>query len=208
MTLEALQAIIKNNVDDQTVNVDEAIDMAINFLSNFFVSRKIDDSKTVSTGDTSIVKPAHCLKILHVKIGDDYIKKAELNKLQQIEDDDSMRWHVEDDFNGGDDNKIHLTDAISSDDDGAKVYIWYLAGFTPLAGVAESTTDLPERLEPLLISFATYFYYGILVSYVKNHKSEFENMTLWDVIATWDTWRIHSFDLLEIVKKQHFNLED
>ncbi|MCK5062107.1 hypothetical protein KAR28_06205 [Candidatus Parcubacteria bacterium] len=208
MTIEDLQSIIRNNVDDAEADVDKAIDLGINFLSNFFVCRKMKDDGTVTTGDTSIAKPDHCLKILHLKIGDDYIKKAELNKLQQIEDNDSMRWHVEDDFNSGAENKIQLTKAVSSGDNGDTVYIWYLAGFTPLAGAALSETDLPERLEPLLISFVTYFYYGILVSYVKNNKSEFENMTLWDVIAIWDTWRIHSFDLLEIVKKQHFNLED
>ena len=208
MTLEAIQAIIKNNVDDQTVNVDEAIDLAIKFLSNFFYVKKIDTSQTVSTDDEYLDKPARCSKVMLVKIGDDYIPKADLNKMQGIEDDDNQRWHTEDDFIAGTDNKIHLTKAISSADDGDEVKIWYLAGYAPLAGVAESETDLPERFEPLLISFATYFYYGILVSYVKNNKASFPNMTLWDVIAIWDTWRIHSFDLLEIVKKQHFNLED
>jgi len=208
MVIEDIQAIIKNNVDDQTVDVNEAIDLAIKFLSNFFPLRKIDDSQTLTTGDTSVDKPARCLTVLKLKLGDDYINKADLTKLQQIEDDESQRYYVEDEFIGGTDNKIHLTDAIGADQNGDKVYIHYLAGFTPLAGVALAETDLPERLEPLLISFTTYFYYGILVSYVKNHKADFPNMTLWDVIAIWDTWRIHSFDLLEIVQKQHFNLED
>lgn len=206
MTIAAIQAIIKNNIDDQTVNVDEAIDLAIKFLSNFFPLRKIDDSQTLTTGDTFVDKPARCLKVLTLKLGDDYIKKADLSKLQQIEDDESQRYYVEDEFIAGTDNKIHLTDAIGADQDGDKVYIHYLAGFTPKAGAG--SPDLPERLEPLLISFATYFYYGILVSHVKNNKSNFPNMTLWDVIAVWDTWRIHSYDLLEIVQKQHFNLED
>ena len=206
MIIEDIQSIVRNNVDAAGADVNDAIDMAINFLSNFFYVRKIDDSQTVSTGDTDISKPDRCLKILTVKIGDDYIKKADLEKMQAIEDDNNQRWHIEDEFLSGDDNKIHLTKVISADGDGDKVYIWYLAGFTPLAGVALSNTDLPGRLEPLLISFTTYFYYGILVSYVKNHKSEFANMTLWDVIAIWDTWRIHSFDLLEVVKKQNFDL--
>lgn len=208
MVIEDIQAIIKNNIDDQAVNVDEAIDLSIKFLSNFFNVRKIDTSQTVSTDDTSVDKPARCLKVLLLKIGDDYIEKADKGKMQAIEDDDSQRWHAEDDFLAGSNNKIHLTKAISAANNGDDVKIWYLAGFAPLAGVAETKTDLPERLEPLLISFATYFYYGILVSYVKNNKAEFPNMTLWDVIATWDTWRIHSFNLLEIIKKEHFNLED
>ena len=209
MVIEDIQVIIKNNIDDQTVNVDEAIDMAIKFLSNFFPVRKIEfGDNTVSTGDVSIVKPARCSKVLKVKIGDDYIKKADLDKMQEIEDDESQRYFVEDDFIAAADNKIHLAKAISADQNGDKIYIWYLAGFKPLAGVAVSTTDLPERLEPLLISFATYFYYGILVSYIKNNKAAFPNMTIWDVVAIWDTWRIHSFNLLKIVQKQHFNLSD
>lgn len=205
MTIEALQTIIKDNVDDAGADVNAAIDMAIKFLSSFFNLRRIDDSQTVSTGDTTISKPSRCLKVSQLKIGDNFITKADMSKLQEIEDDDSQRWYAEDDFIDGADNNIHLTKAVSADDDGATVEIFYTAGFTPLAGVAESTTDLPERLEPLLISFATYFYYGILVSYVKNNKASFPNMTVWDVIAIWDTWRIHSFDLLDDVKKQHLN---
>lgn len=208
MVIEDLQSIIQKNVNDDTINVDHAIDLAINFLSNSFYVRKIDDSQTVSTDDESLEKPDRCLKVLQVKIGDDYISKADIGKLQAIEDDNSQRWYIEDEFLSGADNKIHLTKAISSDDDGDEVKIWYLAGFAPLNGVALSNTDLPERLEPLLTSFATYFYYGTLVSYVKNHKSEYPNMTLWDVIAIWDTWRIHSFDLLEKVQKQHFDLSN
>jgi len=208
MIIEDLQSIIQRNINDDSANVDSAIDLAINYLSNFFYVRKIDDSQTVSFGDESLEKPDRCLKILQVKIGDNYIKKADIGKLQAIEDDNSQRWYIEDEFLSGIDNKIHLTKAISSADNGGAVKIWYLAGFAPLDGVALSKTDLPERLEPLLTSYATYFYYGLLVSYVKNHKAEFPNMTVWDVIAIWDTWRIHSFDLLEKVQKQHFDLSN
>ena len=112
-----------------------------------------------------------------------------------------MRWHIEDHWIGGGDNNIHLTEAVSSEDNGATVKIWYLAGFTPLAGAGSS--DLPEQLEPLMLMFATYFYYGLLVSYVKNNKAEFPNMTVWDVIAIWDTWRVHALDLLELTQKQN-----
>lgn len=208
MVIEDIQSIIQDNVDDATANVDEAIDLSIKFLSNFFYLRKNKTGDAVTTGDTDIEKPDRCLKVLTVKIGDDYIKKAEMKKLQDIEDDESQRWFEEDEFIAGDENKIHLTKAISGADDGDAIVINYLSSFTPLAGVALSTTDFPERLEPLFISFATYFYYGILVSYVKNNKSSFPNMTLWDVIAIWDTWRVHSFDLLEIIQKIQFNLED
>ena len=206
MVLEDLQAIIQKNIDDTSANVDGAIDMAIKFLSNFFYLRKIDDSQTVSTDDAFLEKPDRCLGVRKVKIGDNYIKKADIDNLQEVEDNDIQRWYIEDEFLSGTDNKIHLTKPISSDDNGAAVYIWYLSGFTPLGGVALSNTDLPESIEPLLITFGTYFYYGLLVSYVKNHKSEFPNMTVWDVIAIWDTWRIHSFDLLEKVQEQRFNL--
>lgn len=206
MTLEALQVIIKANINELTANndanVNTAIDMAIKFLSNFFSVRKIDDSQTVSTGDTTISKPARAKEIYMLKIGDTYIKKADLDKLQAVEDEDSMRWHIEDDFLAGADNNIHLTEAVDAADDGDTVKIWYIAGFTPLAGVALSTTDLPEWLEPLLIIFATYFYYGILVSYVKDNKASFPDMTVWDVIAIWDTWRTHAFDLIDITQKQ------
>jgi len=204
MVIEDIQSIIQSNIDDSSANVDDAIDMAIKFLSNFFNVRKIDTSITVASGDTTIKKPARCLKIILLKIGDNYISKADIEKLQAIENDESQRWHIEDDFLDGVDNNIHLTKAISANDAGSAVKVWYLAGFAPLAGVAGSTTDLPERLEPLLLSFATYFYYGILVSYVKNNKALFPNMTLWDIIALWDTWRAHSFDLLDIIKKEHF----
>lgn len=201
MVIETLQSIIQKNVNDDSANVDDAIDTAIKFLSGFFHLRKIDDSQTVSTDDVFLEKPDRCLKVLRVKIGDAYITKAESDNLQDIEDSESQRWYVEDEFLSGADNKIHLTKAISSEDDGDDVIIWYLSGFTPLGGVALSNTDLPEQLEPLLISFATYFYYGLLVSYVKNHKAEFPNMTVWDVIAIWDTWRIHSYELLEMLQK-------
>ncbi len=201
MVIEDLQAIIQKNINDDSANVDDAIDTAIKFLSGFFYLRKIDDSQNVSTDDIFLGKPDRCLKVLIVKIGDDYIKEVKFNNLQAIEDNESQRWFVEDEFLSGADNKIHLTKAISSDDNGDQVLIWYLSGFTPLGGVALSNTDLPEQLEPLLIVFATYFYYGLLVSYVKNHKAEFPNMTVWDVIAIWDTWRIHSFELLEMFQK-------
>ena len=194
MVIEDLQAIVQNNVDDNSANVDEAIDMAINFLSNFFSVRKIDDSQTVATGGLYVAKPDRGLKIINVKIGTNYLIEADLTKMQNIEDSVVQSWYVEDEFIAGADNKIHFTNPIDAADNGATVYIQYLSGFTPLGGVALSNTDLPERLEPLLISFATYFYYGILVSYVKNNKSSFENMTVWDVIAIWDTWRVHSFD--------------
>lgn len=206
MNIDTLRGIIRNNINDLTADVDDSIDLGIKFMSNFFNIKKLDSSQTVSTGDTSLDKPARCLKVLSVKIGDAYIKKADLDKLQDIEDDESQRWYTEDDFIADTENKIHLTEAISVADNGGSVVIIYVAGFVPLAGVAGAKTDLPERLEPLLTSFCTYFYYGILVSYVKNFKAEFPNMTLWDVIAIWDTWRIHSFDLLKITQKQHFNL--
>jgi len=209
MVIEDIQVIIRNNIDDATAVVNGAIDQSIKFLSNFFPIRKVEFGvNTVATGAVSVAKPARCLKVLKVKIGDDFIKKADMEKMQEIEDDESQRYFVEDDFISSASNLIRLTKAISVAQNGDKVYIWYLAGFAPLAGVALSETDLPERLEPLMLSFATYFYYGILVSYVKNNKASFPNMTLWDVIAIWDTWRIHSFDLLEIIQKQHFNLED
>ncbi len=205
MTIEELQIIIKANIDEDTADVDAAIDLAIGFLSNFFYVRKVDVSQTVNTGDTSIPKPARSLRIDNLQIANDHIKKATMNKLQEIEDDNSQRWYIEDEFISDTDNKIHLTKSISSADNGGAVKIWYKASFTPLAGVALSETDLPERLEPLLVSFATYFYYGILVSQVKNNKANFPNMTVWDVIAIWDTWRVHSLDLLDEVKKQKFD---
>ena len=201
MVIETLQGIIQKNVNDDSANVDDAIDTAIKFLSGFFHIRKIDNSQTVSTDDVFLEKPDRCLKVLTVKIGDTYITKANSDNLQDIEDNENQRWYIEDEFLSGAENKIHLTKAISSEENGDDVLIWYLSGFTPLEGTAESLTDLPEQLEPLLIVFATYFYYGLLVSYVKNHKAEFPNMTVWDVIAIWDTWRIHSFELLEILQK-------
>jgi len=204
MTIEKIQAIIQDNINDPAANVNEAIDMAIKFLSNFFYVRKIDSSNTVTTGDLTIPKPDRCLKIMNLKISNDYIKKADENKLQEIEDNNVQKWYIEDEFLSGSSNVIHLTKAISSADSGATASIWYLSGFTPLLGVAESETDVPERLETLLIMFATYFYYGILVSYVKNNKAEFPNMTVWDVIAIWDTWRVHAYDMLDIIKQQHF----
>lgn len=201
MTYADIESVVRGNVDDAAADVQEAIDMAIKFLSSFFSVRKIDDSQTVSTGDTTISKPARAKKIYKLKIGNVYIKEADLDKLQAVEDEDSMRWHIEDNWIAGADNNIHLTEKVSSSDNGATVKIWYSAGFTPLAGTG--STDFPEELEPLVIMFATYFYYGLLVSYVKNNKAEFPNMTVWDVIAIWDTWRVHAFDLLELVKQQN-----
>lgn len=200
MTFAAIQSIVRTNINVDAGDVTEAIDMAVKFLSNFFSVRKIDDSQTVSTGDTTITKPARAKEIYMLKIGDTYIKKADLDKLQAVEDEDSMRWHVEDHWVAAADNNIHLTEAVDAADDGDTVKIWYFAGFTPMAGAGSS--DVPEQLEPLLIMFATYFYYGLLVSYVKDNKAEFPDMTVWDVIAIWDTWRVHSFDLLDLVKQQ------
>lgn len=202
MVIEDIQTIVKDNIDDSAADVNEAIDMAIKYLSNFFNVRKIDSSNTVSTDDVTIPKPDRCLKVINVDIDETYIREADLDKQKQVKDSESQRWYVEDEFISGSDNLIHLTKKVDVADNGKTANIQYLAGFTPLAGVALSESDLPERLEPLMIVFATYFYYGILVSYVKNNKSSFENMTLWDVIAVWDTWRVHAFDLLDLIKNR------
>lgn len=203
MVIEDLQTIIKSNIDDDAADVNEAIDMAIKYLSNFFGVRKIDSAQTVATNDTYIEKPDRCLEVLNVSIDTDgYLDEAKVTDFKDIMNADVRRWYIEDEYISGTDNKIHFTKAIDLADNGKTVYVQYLAGFTPLGGVALSNTDLPERLEPLMISLATYFYYGILVSYVKNNKSSFENMTLWDVISVWDTWRIHSMDLLDSIKNR------
>lgn len=204
MVIEDIQSIIRDNIDDSSANVNEAIDMAIKYLSNFFSVKKIDSSNTVSTNDVTIPKPDRCLKVINVDIEGAYIREADLNQQQQVKDSDVQRWYIEDEFISGTDNLIHLTKQVAVADNGKTVNIQYLSGFTPLAGVALSNSDLPERLEPLMIVFATYFYYGILVSYVKNNKSSFENMTLWDVIAVWDTWRVHAFDLLDLIKNKKY----
>lgn len=200
MTFAAIESVVRVNVDAASADVDEAIDMSIKFLSNFFTLRKLDTSQTVSTGDTSVNKPDRSKEVLMVKIGNTYIKKLDPDKIQANEDQNAQRWYIEDEFVSDTENKIHLTEVISAADDGQAVVIHYLAGFAPLGGAG--STDLPEQLEPLLIMFATYFYYGLLVSFVKNNKSSFPNMTVWDVIAIWDTWRVHAFDLLEITQKQ------
>lgn len=205
MTYAALQTIIRNNVDESSGDVDAAIDLAIQHISNFFYLRKTKTATNAATGDTSIAKPDRCLKVLNVRIGDDFIKKLDLDKQQAAEDDNTLRWYIGDEFISGNENKIYLTKALGSSYDGNTVKVRYLAGFTPLNG--SGSTDLPERLEAVLVSYATYFYYGILVSQIKNNKAAFPNMTIWDIIAIWDTWRIHSAHLLREIRKQHFNLE-
>ncbi len=200
MTFADIESVVRGNVDTATADVDEAIDMAIRFLSNFFTLRKISTPTAAATGDTSIPKPDRCKEVLRVKIGNTYIKPLDPDKIQANEDQDAQRWYIEDEFVSDTENKIHLTESISAADDGAVIEIYYLAGFAPLGGTGSS--DLPEQLEPIMIVFATYFYYGLLVSVVKNNKSTFPDMTVWDVIAIWDTWRTHAFDLLEFTQKQ------
>ncbi len=207
MLIEALQTIVKANIDDASADVDASIDLAIQHLSNFFYLRKRDASLSASTNDETILKPDRSLKILSVRIGDIFIPKLDLDSEQAVEHKDTLRWYIEDDFISGTLNLIHLTKKLGVSFDGDPIVIRYLSGFTPLAGVAESSTDLPERLEGLLTAFATYFFYGILVSQIKNNKANFPNMTVWDVIAIWDTWRIHSNNLLKSTTKQKFNDE-
>lgn len=151
-TFSVIQATVRNNISDTSADVTQEIDDAINLLSNFFTQKKIDTSIATVANQEYINKPSNCVEVMKVKIESDHYTEKRLSDIKENEEAESKCFY---DWN----DKIQI---IPTPTGASTSKIWYLGGFTPLAGVGN--TDVPDRLVPLLCMLATWLYYVQLVA--------------------------------------------
>lgn len=151
-TFAVIQSTVRNNVNDSAADVTQEIDDAINLLSNFFTLKKIDTSISTVTNQDNINKPANCVEVMKLKIGSDHYTEKRLTEIKENEEAESKCFY---DWN----EKIQL---IPTPTGVSSAKIWFLGGFTPLGGTG--STDVPDRLVPVLCVLATWLYYVQLVA--------------------------------------------
>lgn len=159
-TYAIIEAQVRANVKNATAPVTQEIDDAINLLSNFFQLKKIDTSISSVANQSYLSKPTRAIEIIRVKIGTDDYDEAKITELAKVETAENKKWY---DW----DEKIQI---IPTPTAVASAKIWHKAGFAPLAGTG--TTDIPDRLVPVLVVLATWLYYVQMVSTVIMAKSE------------------------------------
>ncbi|MDX9856102.1 MAG: hypothetical protein RBS86_04805 [Candidatus Moranbacteria bacterium] len=165
-TFADLEDIVQDNVNDSTADVVQPIDDAIDYLSNFFGLNKIDTSQDTAVDGTTLDIPTGSKKILSVKVGDDFIEKISISKIAEMEENGAQRFY---EFN----SKINFTDEFDSVED---TEIFYEAKFTRLAGVAAAVCDVPEYLQPLLVIYATYFYYMKMLATMATSRESYPDI--------------------------------
>lgn len=189
-TYATIEAQVRVNVNDTSAAVTQEIDDAINLLSNFFNRKLISEAISTVAGQTYIDYPTNPISIERVQIGDnEYIEKS-LSKIQSALDDESYAWY---DYNG----KIQI---IPTPTAVTASKIWYRAGFTPLAGAG--STDVPDRLVPLLIILATWLYFIQMVSKVSTARENFPDMTPEEAGKIATQWLKQFNDMMAIIKAQ------
>jgi hypothetical protein len=151
-TYSIIENIVRNNVNDASANVQQEIDDAINLLSNFFTQKKIDTSISTVNGQAYINMPSNAVEIMKIKIDSDHYTEKRLSEIKDNEEAESKCFYEWD-------GKIQI---IPTPTGVSSAKIWYLGGFTPLAGTG--STDVPDRLVPVLCVLATWLYYVQLVA--------------------------------------------
>lgn len=187
-TYAIIEAQVRANVNDTTASVAQEIDDAINLLSNFFSLKKISTSIATVANQAYIDKPTNTIEIERVKIGTDEYKETSLAKLEDAENDETKNWY---DYDG----KIQLSPTPTSV---ITTKIWYKAGFATLAGAG--STDIPDRLVPLLVILATWLYYVQMVSKVGTARENFPDMTPEEAGEIANVWKKQFDSLLQSIK--------
>ena len=187
-TYAIIEAQVRANVNDTTAPVTQEIDDAINLLSNFFSLKKISTSIATVASQAYIDKPTNTIVVERLKIGTDEYKETSLAKLGDVEDDETKNWY---DYN----DKLQISPTPTAI---TTTKIWYRAGFTALTGAG--STDVPDRLVPLLVILATWLYYVQMVSKVGTARENFPDMTPKEAGDLATEWKKQFDSLLASIK--------
>lgn len=189
-TFATIQSQVRANVNDTAADVTQEIDDAINLLSNFFSRKLISTAVSTVAGQSYISYPTNPISIERLQIGtNEYIEKS-LAKIQAAIDDESYAWY---DYNG----QIQI---IPTPTAVTAAKIWYRAGFTVMAGAG--STDVPDRLVPLLIILATWLYYVQMLSKVSTARENFPDMTPDEAGKIATQWLKQFNEMMNIIKAQ------
>lgn len=189
-TYAIIEAQVRANVNDTSAAVTQEIDDAVNLLSNFFHQKKIDSSIATVDAQDYITRPSTALEIVRVKIGDDEYGEAKIADLAAAEENEEKKWY---DWDG----KIQL---IPTPTAVSTTKIWTKAGFTPMAGAG--STDIPDRLVPLLVVLATWLYYVQMVSKVISARELYPDVKPDEIEAIQKNWKKAFDELLSSIKNQ------
>jgi len=189
-TFTQIQSAVRANVNDITASVTQDIDDAVNMLSNFFSLKKINTSIPTVASQNYIDKPSNTIEIERIEIDTKPYNETNLAKISVNENDESKRFY---DYNGAIQILPTPTSAVATK-------IWYRSGFTPLAG--SESTDVPDRLVPLLIILATWFYFLRIVSKVGTERQSYPDMTPKEAGDIATEWKKQFDSMLTSIKTQ------
>lgn len=190
-TYSTIEAQVRANVNDATAGVSQEIDDAINLLSNFFSLKKVSESIDTVANQNYIDQPTRCLEVLRVIINDVEYSKATPSDLKNADEYDNRTWAQWDD-------KIKITPTPSSVED---CEIWYRAGFAPLGGTG--STDIPDRLVPLLVILASWLYFLQMMVKVATARENYPDMTPEEAGETAKLLKDQFDSMLATVQSQH-----
>lgn len=189
-TYALIETQVRANVKSATAPVTQEIDDAINLLSNFFQLKKIDTSINSVANQAYINKPTRAIEIIRVKLGDDDYDEVKISDLAKVEAAENKKWYDWDD-------KIQI---IPTPTAVASAKIWHKAGFTTLNGAG--STDIPDRLVPVLVVLATWLYYVQMVSTVIMAKSEMPDIEADKIEKIAGHWKKTFDELVASIKSQ------
>lgn len=189
-TYAVIEAQVRANVNDTSAAVTQEIDDAVNLLSNFFHQKKIDSSLSTVVDQAYITRPTTALEIVRVKIGDDEYNEVKISDLAAAETNEEKKWY---DWDG----KIQIIPTPSAV---STCKIWTRAGFTPMAGAG--STDVPDRLVPLLVVLATWLYYVQMVSKAISARELYPDVKPNEIEAIQKNWKKAFDELLNSIKNQ------
>lgn len=188
MTYSQIETVIRANVNDSSALVAQPIDDAINYLSNYFDLKTIDVTQSTSIGAKTLNLPKLCKYISSISFDGENIERASsVSHFQKLKELDAQRWMEYD-------GKIQFTAPFTSV---IPVEIMFHSKFTPLAGVANATCDVPDHLLPLLFVYATYFYYLKMLAIMAVSRETYPDITPEELKQYVNEWKITADDLLK-----------
>lgn len=188
-----IEAQVRATVNDPAASVQQEIDDAINLMSNFFSLKKIDETIDTTALQNYIPQPTRCLEVLRVIIDEIEYNKAGPGDLKNADEYENRSWIQYDD-------KIKITPTPSTTGTNNCV-VWYRAGFAPLAGTG--STDIPDRLVPLLIILASWLYFLQMMVKVTTARENYPDMTPEEAYDTAKLLKEQFDSMLSSVSAQH-----
>lgn len=166
-TFTTIQTQVRALVGVSDASVTQQIDDAVNLLSNFFQLEKITTDNFVAN-QGYITKPSGAIEVTRLKdtTDEEEYKKAGLGELKEADYYEKRTFR---EYNG----QIRVTPTPTAAN---AIEIWYRGGFTPMAG--SGSTDVPDRLVPLLILLAGWLYFLGLVSKAAVARDEIPDSTI------------------------------